>query len=65
MTVLFYYSHSYGVSQVTYIICALIFFCSYRIRQLTEKELAVEVSKEVKKTRYYEYTLIRSYKVLF
>ncbi|KAM0922926.1 hypothetical protein ACQ4PT_005865 [Festuca glaucescens] len=35
---------------------------SYRIRQLTEKELAVEVSKEVKKTRYYEYTLIRSYK---
>nr|CAB3500486.1 unnamed protein product [Digitaria exilis] len=36
---------------------------SYRIRQLTEKELAVEVSKEVKKTRYYEYTLIRCYKV--
>ncbi|CAM0873273.1 unnamed protein product [Alopecurus aequalis] len=35
---------------------------SYRIRQLTDKELAVEVSKEVKKTRYYEYTLIRSYK---
>ncbi|CAN6300524.1 unnamed protein product [Urochloa humidicola] len=35
---------------------------SYRIRQLTEKELAVEVSKEVKKTRYYEYTLIRCYK---
>lgn len=35
---------------------------SYRIRQLTEKELAVEVSKEVKKMRYYEYTLIRSYK---
>lgn len=40
-------------------------YCSYRIRQLTEKELAVEVSKEVKKTRYYEYTLIRCYKVLF
>ena len=38
--------------------------CSYRIRQLTEKELAVEVSKEVKKTRYYEYTLIRCYKVI-
>jgi len=37
---------------------------SYRIRQLTEKELAVEVSKDVKKTRYYEYTLIRCYKVL-
>jgi nucleolar complex protein 3 len=37
---------------------------SYRIRQLTEKELAVEVSKEVKKTRYYEYTLIRCYKVM-
>ncbi|KAG2540058.1 hypothetical protein PVAP13_9NG527700 [Panicum virgatum] len=35
---------------------------SYRIRQLTEKELAVEVSKDVKKTRYYEYTLIRCYK---
>ncbi|KAL6841370.1 hypothetical protein ACP4OV_028888 [Aristida adscensionis] len=35
---------------------------SYRIRQLTEKELTVEVSKEVKKTRYYEYTLIRCYK---
>ncbi|WVZ86416.1 hypothetical protein U9M48_033198 [Paspalum notatum var. saurae] len=30
---------------------------SYRIRQLTEKELTVEVSNEVKKTRYYEYTL--------
>ncbi|XP_062215324.1 nucleolar complex-associated protein 3 [Phragmites australis] len=35
---------------------------SYRVRQLTEKELTVEVSKEVKKTRYYEYTLIRCYK---
>ncbi|XP_006660073.1 nucleolar complex protein 3 homolog [Oryza brachyantha] len=35
---------------------------SYRIRQLTDKELAVEVSKDVKKMRYYEYTLLRSYK---
>ncbi|KAF0892020.1 hypothetical protein E2562_012493, partial [Oryza meyeriana var. granulata] len=35
---------------------------SYRIRQLTEKELTVEVSKDVKKMRYYEYTLLRSYK---
>ncbi|KAF0922448.1 hypothetical protein E2562_036564 [Oryza meyeriana var. granulata] len=36
---------------------------SYRIRQLTEKEPAVEVSKDVKKMRYCEYTLLRSYKM--
>uniref|UniRef100_A0A0E0KF39 Nucleolar complex-associated protein 3 N-terminal domain-containing protein n=1 Tax=Oryza punctata TaxID=4537 RepID=A0A0E0KF39_ORYPU len=35
---------------------------SYWIRQLTEKQLAVEVSKDVKKMRYYEYTP-RTYKV--
>ncbi|XP_072978167.1 nucleolar complex-associated protein 3 [Typha angustifolia] len=34
----------------------------YRIRQLTEKELAVQVSEAVRKMRYYEYTLLRSYK---
>ena len=47
-----------------YLYMSLYVHCSYRIRQLTEKELAVEVSKDVKKTRYYEYTLIRCYKVL-
>jgi nucleolar complex protein 3 len=52
-------------AQITYIVFAISVYYSYRIRQLTEKELAVEVSKEVKKTRYYEYTLIRCYKVLF
>ncbi|XP_078158346.1 nucleolar complex-associated protein 3-like [Carex rostrata] len=35
---------------------------SYRIRELTEKELAMQVSEAVRKTRYYEYTLLRSYK---
>ncbi|KAJ4789323.1 Nucleolar complex protein 3-like protein [Rhynchospora pubera] len=35
---------------------------SYRIRELTDKELAMPVSEAVRKTRYYEYTLLRSYK---
>ena len=33
----------------------------YRIRPPTEKELTMPVSKEVKKTRDYEATLLRSY----
>ncbi|KAJ4813085.1 Nucleolar complex 3-like protein [Rhynchospora pubera] len=35
---------------------------SYRIRELTDKELAMPVSEAVRKTRYFEYTLLRSYK---
>ncbi|XP_020109414.1 nucleolar complex protein 3 homolog isoform X2 [Ananas comosus] len=34
----------------------------YRIRSPTEKELAMTVSKQVKKMRFYEYTLLSSYK---
>jgi nucleolar complex protein 3 len=44
-------------------LCATFF--SYRIRELTEKELAMQVSEAVRKERYYEYTLLRSYKVSF
>lgn len=36
---------------------------SYRIRLPTEKELEMTVSKEVKKKRYYESTLLSTYKV--
>jgi nucleolar complex protein 3 len=36
---------------------------SYRIRLPTEKELEMKVSKTVKKTRYYESTLLSAYKV--
>ena len=36
---------------------------SYRIRLPTEKELDMKVSKDVKKMRYYESTLLSSYKV--
>lgn len=41
------------------------FFCgaSYRIRLPTEKELEMKISKEVKKTRFYESTLLKAYKV--
>ncbi|KAJ3694073.1 hypothetical protein LUZ60_009553 [Juncus effusus] len=35
---------------------------SYRIRELTQKELSMQVSEAVRKTRFYEYTLLRSYK---
>jgi nucleolar complex protein 3 len=35
--------------------------CRYRIRQLTEKEEATEVSKDVKKVRAFEQTLLTSY----
>ncbi|GKV29310.1 hypothetical protein SLEP1_g38247 [Rubroshorea leprosula] len=35
----------------------------YRIRLPTEKELEMKVSKEVKKMRYYESTLLSAYKV--
>uniref|UniRef100_A0A1J3H6F4 Nucleolar complex protein 3-like protein n=1 Tax=Noccaea caerulescens TaxID=107243 RepID=A0A1J3H6F4_NOCCA len=34
----------------------------YRIRLPTEKELEMKISKEVKKTRFYESTLLRAYK---
>ncbi|CAH8330214.1 unnamed protein product [Eruca vesicaria subsp. sativa] len=34
----------------------------YRIRLPTEKELEMKVSKEVKKTRFYESTLLKAYK---
>ncbi|KAH7654454.1 nucleolar complex protein 3 [Dioscorea alata] len=34
----------------------------YRIRLPTEKEMQMPVSKDVKKTRFYESTLLRSYK---
>lgn len=36
---------------------------SYRIRLPTEKELEMKVSKDVKKMRFYESTLLSSYKV--
>ncbi|KAK3421657.1 hypothetical protein EUGRSUZ_G02299 [Eucalyptus grandis] len=36
----------------------------YRIRLPTEKELVMKVSKDVKKMRYYESTLLSAYKVL-
>lgn len=36
---------------------------SYRIRLPTEKELEIKVSKDVKKMRYYESTLLTVYKV--
>lgn len=36
---------------------------SYRIRLPTEKELEMKVSKEVKKMRFYESTLLSVYKV--
>lgn len=36
---------------------------SYRIRLPTEKELEIKVSKDVKKMRYYESTLLTIYKV--
>jgi nucleolar complex protein 3 len=62
-TVNFYLLLSWISFFPSYLYMSLYVHCSYRIRQLTEKELAVEVSKEVKKTRYYEYTLIRCYKV--
>jgi nucleolar complex protein 3 len=35
----------------------------YRVRLPTEKELAVAVSKEVKKLREYESALLRAYQV--
>ena len=35
----------------------------YRIRLPTEKELAMPVSKDVKRTRDYEATLLRLYQV--
>ncbi|CAA0342441.1 unnamed protein product [Arabidopsis thaliana] len=34
----------------------------YRIRLPTEKELEMKISKEVKKTRFYESTLLKAYK---
>ena len=37
----------------------------YRIRLPTEKELAMPVSKDVKRTRDYEATLLRLYQVHF
>lgn len=37
----------------------------YRIRLPTEKELEMKVSKDVKKMRNYESTLLFAYKVLF
>ena len=36
---------------------------SYRIRLPTEKELEMKVSKDVKKMRFYESTLLSAYKV--
>ncbi|XP_020890871.1 nucleolar complex protein 3 homolog isoform X2 [Arabidopsis lyrata subsp. lyrata] len=36
----------------------------YRIRLPTEKELEMKISKEVKKTRFYESTLLKAYKKL-
>jgi len=33
----------------------------YHIRELTEKELAIKISKEVRQLRDYEFTLLRSY----
>lgn len=38
-------------------------YYSYRIRLPTEKELEMKVSKEVKKMRLYESTLLKAYKV--
>lgn len=38
-------------------------YYSYRIRLPTEKELEMKVSKEVKKMRYFESTLLTSYRV--
>jgi len=47
------------------VISSSYFFCgaSYRIRLPTEKELEMKISKEVKKTRFYESTLLKAYKV--
>lgn len=38
-------------------------YCRYRIRLPTEKELEMKVSKDVKKMRLYESTLLSVYKV--
>ncbi|CAI9088018.1 OLC1v1022245C1 [Oldenlandia corymbosa var. corymbosa] len=37
-------------------------YCRYRIRLPTEKEMEMKVSKAVKKTRFYESTLLSTYK---
>lgn len=37
--------------------------CSYRIRKLSEEELAVKVSKDVKRLRNFEEGLLSNYQV--
>lgn len=58
--------HAPQVARLALLSCAAVYkdvLPSYRIRLPTEKELAMPVSKEVKKLREYESTLLRAYQV--
>lgn len=51
--------HEFGALDIyVFVVCS-----SYRIRLPTEKELEMKISKAVKKTRFFEATLLSSYKV--
>lgn len=50
---------------VVQVMTLLFVWCSYRIRLPTEKEQEMKVSKEVKKMRFYESTLLSAYKVRY
>ena len=51
------------VSYLSFFLFLFFYHHSYRIRLPTEKELEMKVSKDVKKMRFYESTLLSAYKV--